>query len=536
MRLLLLAVILGGIFRLIALQNYPIGFTPDEAAFGYNAYSLLETGLDEWGTPFWQLPFTNLRSFGDYKLPLYSFLAAPSIAIFGLTEFATRLPNALFGTLAIPAIYLLAKKLFNHSLEIGSWKLDIALVAAILFALSPWSIQLSRGAFEANLITFLLPITLVLFSSKKFILGFIFLALNFYSYHSARYISILIGLVLPFIAPKKYLLLGLIFLPGLLSLLSVGGSRTADVSILSPTDNWAAVSDRRFEAVGSGLSDSVARLFSNKPISIFREAVARFLAYFSPQFLFSEGPRETTFGMQPGRGVLYFIELPLLLAFGICFARRPTKKLGLLILILLVSALPATLAKGPGGAANRAATMLPFLTLASSVGLIYLLRTFSKYSKIILTVFLVLLFTQFTFFLETYIFHSPKALASGMLYGYKEAFNRAEPMFANFDQIAVSRSLSEPHIYVAFYTQFDPREYQIASRDWSKFSALGYKFLDQFDGYKLAKFTFGDLHLNTLSPSDTLLIGKSNDFPLDYPKYFAIDYPNGETAVIVAKK
>ncbi|KKU78545.1 MAG: Glycosyl transferase family 39, partial [Candidatus Amesbacteria bacterium GW2011_GWA2_47_70] len=96
-RLLILALIIGSLTRLLWISRYPAGFTADEAAFGYNAYSLLLTGRDEWGTPWWQLFFTNLRSFGDYKLPLYAFLAVPSVKIFGLTEFAVRLPNAIFG-------------------------------------------------------------------------------------------------------------------------------------------------------------------------------------------------------------------------------------------------------------------------------------------------------------------------------------------------------------------------------------------------------------------------------------------------------
>ena len=53
--------ILGLALRIIWLDKYPPGFTPDEAAFGYNAYSLIQTGKDEWGTAWYSLPFTNLK-------------------------------------------------------------------------------------------------------------------------------------------------------------------------------------------------------------------------------------------------------------------------------------------------------------------------------------------------------------------------------------------------------------------------------------------------------------------------------------------
>src|SRR3989338_1080875 len=127
---LLLAVLaVGFVLRIVGIANIPPGFNQDEAAFGYNAYSLLLTGRDEWGTPWYKLPFTNLRSFGDYKLPLYAFLAMPSVAILGLTETAVRLPNALIGVLAVVAVYLLAKKMFPGS---QNW-------AALIMAVNPWA-------------------------------------------------------------------------------------------------------------------------------------------------------------------------------------------------------------------------------------------------------------------------------------------------------------------------------------------------------------------------------------------------------------
>ena len=42
-------IVIAVIFRFVNLANIPIGFNDDEAAFGYNAYSILKTGKDEWG-------------------------------------------------------------------------------------------------------------------------------------------------------------------------------------------------------------------------------------------------------------------------------------------------------------------------------------------------------------------------------------------------------------------------------------------------------------------------------------------------------
>ena len=170
----------GTILRFVSLSNYPAGFTPDEASFSYNAYSLLKTGRDEWGTPFWQLPVTGLKSFGDYKLPLYSFLAVPGVKIFGLNEFSARLPNALLGSLAILAIYALLLAVTKNNF--------IATFSAFFVSLSPWAVPLSRGAFEANLAIFFIPFALALLFRKKTYLSILFFVLGVYSYHTARLI------------------------------------------------------------------------------------------------------------------------------------------------------------------------------------------------------------------------------------------------------------------------------------------------------------------------------------------------------------
>src|SRR3989344_6941222 len=101
--LLLSTIIAAALFlRLYDLSRIPIGFNDDEAAFGYNAYSLLKTGKDEWGRV---MPFPAFESFGDWKLVFYLYSVVPSVAVFGPSNFAARLPSALFGILAVLAAY-----------------------------------------------------------------------------------------------------------------------------------------------------------------------------------------------------------------------------------------------------------------------------------------------------------------------------------------------------------------------------------------------------------------------------------------------
>lgn len=132
-------IVVASILRLWRLGNVPPSLTPDEAALGYNAYSILKTGRDEYGA---LLPII-FKSFGDYKPGLYVYTAIPPILIFGLTEFATRFPSALAGIAAVYLIYLIIKEI---------WKSDrLALLGSFLLAINPWHIYFSRGAWEINL-------------------------------------------------------------------------------------------------------------------------------------------------------------------------------------------------------------------------------------------------------------------------------------------------------------------------------------------------------------------------------------------------
>ncbi len=77
--ILLLILILGIVLRFWQLGKTPTGFYLDEAALGYNAYSIMETGKDEYGKD-WPILF---RSFGDFKAPIYTYLLIPIYKIWG---------------------------------------------------------------------------------------------------------------------------------------------------------------------------------------------------------------------------------------------------------------------------------------------------------------------------------------------------------------------------------------------------------------------------------------------------------------------
>ena len=55
--------IISTIFRFWQLSSYPVSLSMDEVAIGWNAYSILKTGHDEWGE-FLPLAFKSAGEFG----------------------------------------------------------------------------------------------------------------------------------------------------------------------------------------------------------------------------------------------------------------------------------------------------------------------------------------------------------------------------------------------------------------------------------------------------------------------------------------
>ena len=515
------------LFRIVALDKYPIGFTPDEASFGYDAYSILHTGKDQWGKTF---PLV-LKSFGDYKAPIYTYLAIPFIFIFDLTKFAVRLPNVLLGTGAVYVLYVLVFELLKSK--------KIAILSALFLAFSPWHIMMSRGAFEANLITFFLPLGVYLFLKKKYSLSALLFGFNLFTYHSAKLITpiIVVALVVFYSGEIKelgfkklvrpILILFVFVLLTLYSFTQGAGARVKDVNIFSGSTEEGSVLKNL--AVLSGEPYLKSKLFHNKFTVSFDRFINNYVSYFSPQFLLTKGPAETTYGMMPGQGVLNLVEFIGLIAFVFYLAKHKNLKSSLLLILwLLISVIPASLATGPGYAGNRAVAMVPVIQIISAIGIYYLFeeRKFIKY------LLLALGFISFTVFAEKYMFLSPHKSAEGMLYGNLEVAEYIKSSQSTYDKVVVSKSLSEPHIYIAFAEKINPLTYQEATKKWN-FEELNVKWVDQMPVYELGKYTFKKYNWRDETEQNTLVIGRPDEFLEDTKTEKVIYYPNGEPSIYV---
>jgi 4-amino-4-deoxy-L-arabinose transferase-like glycosyltransferase len=168
-----------------ALRFYQLGLIPkvingDEGLIGQFALTAYRGSLAN--------PFALFENFGS----LYLHAIDLALTIFGRTPFALRLMPAIGGTLAIPALYLLAHYLFGRR---------VAIFAAIMLAVTHAHLHFSRTAAVAYIQgTWLIPLELYFFvsglekrSRLRLAIGGVLLGLHFCVYFSAQ---IIIGMLI----------------------------------------------------------------------------------------------------------------------------------------------------------------------------------------------------------------------------------------------------------------------------------------------------------------------------------------------------
>jgi hypothetical protein len=137
-----LIVAAAALLRFYRLGQYPTGLFCDEAADGFNAYSLLHTAHDEHGR---FLPLF-IWSFFAFKYPLYIYPTALWVGLLGLTELATRFQSALYGTAGVAVAFLIGRQIFSPLAGIA---------AAAALAVMPWHFHFSRISFSLTGYAFL---------------------------------------------------------------------------------------------------------------------------------------------------------------------------------------------------------------------------------------------------------------------------------------------------------------------------------------------------------------------------------------------
>jgi len=466
--------VLALVFRLYNLNKVPYAFDGDEAAFGYYGYSLLNNFSDEYGN---KLPL-YFPSIGDYKYPVYAYLSAIPVFLFGLSEFSTRFLSAISGSILIIVIYSIVYNLSKRK--------DLGLITAATLAFSPYGIIFSRGAYESNLAVLFISVGIYLVlrsiseSKSKFIyLSLVPFVLAIFTYSSARafllmFLPILAAYIYfyykPFKKQKFKSVLIVTITVCLISLLSFLDPRSLirakSVNVFNDPLNSKVLSEQILEdgRHNPGKYLIFTRAFHNKPVVFTVNFIKRYFEHFNPVYLFVESNPTLNKYSVPQVGLFHFFEFFTIL-LGISTLTKINKKLIIIPIWILISVIPSALTiETPNPI--RTLTGLPAWIMLSSVGIYGIISHFNKYVRITyFTIGLVFVFSSFYFFHQYFVHdvtHEPWYTDGGV----KEMVIESTRLSYEFDKVIVPQ---DPYIFFLFYNRIAPNDFLSDSARWRIF-------------------------------------------------------------------
>jgi len=435
--LLCLLITVGIVVRLFGIADTPVGLNQDEASTGYEAFSILTSGMDRNGDTFPVL----LTSWGSGQNVLYTYLSIPFIAIFGLNVFSVRLLSALVGCATLVIFYLLAKKIKGSA---------FALVSLLLLVINPWNIMISRWALESNLLPFCLLLgiyfTVLSFDKPKFLIGAaIAFGISLYAYGTAFIFlpTFLIAVVIYMAVTRKLKLR--CFIPALLifaviafpiTLCNVINSlKLEEIKILGVT--LPILTETR---QASTMSLDFMTMKEN-----FRSLI---------KLLFS-GTDELPFNSFLPYGTMYFFGIWLSIGgvvVGIIKMIKEKRAMHLIMIFALLSSLIAGLFIDIN--INRINMIFLPLIYFEAVFVHWIFTKIKLFSALpivaLCAVFVMFINSYFTDFNDTvdYLYFD----------GFGEALTYAESVCEN-ENIYITRYVNQPYIFVLFYNQIPVDEF-----------------------------------------------------------------------------
>lgn len=480
---LLAVTLLALVLRVWALGSAPPGLDADEVSMGINAYAIARTGRDEYGTV---LPLA-FRAYGEYKRPAYVYVTAPVVGVLGLSPFSVRLPGALVGTLSVPLVYFIARRL-TRSAQVG-------LLAALFFAFSPWALQLGRGAREVSLFLFaLLAMMAALLGALRatrqldgqrragalLVAGALAGILALYSYPSGLLVAPLLALLplgvyrqrtrrLPrgaVITGAALVLVALIPL-GVQLLDGRALARASQTSLLGKGE----IAEQAAQRLTRDLRNAPAaltpliHLADSKWMILGRLMADAYLAHFSPGYLFTRGDPEWRHHASD-TGQLLLWDAPALV-LGLAVLARGWRRPGYRLLggWLLLGPLPAALAENAPHAV-RSYPMLPALCIVTALGAQWGWRWLTRArpiwpARLTQVIWPALFVLSALFYFKAYYRDYPLEHDTAWSSGWLEAFQfaKGEVQSGRAQRVVVPPEVREGYAYLLFATGYDPREY-----------------------------------------------------------------------------
>lgn len=517
---LILIILLAFALRFWRLDSYP-ALNADEAAIGYNAYSLIQTGMDEHGHS-WPIHF---QSFNDFKPGLYFYAVLPFVKILGLNPWAVRIPGALFGVLSVLVVYFLVNELFR--------KKNLAIISALFLAISPWHLQFSRGGWEVNTATFFMLTGLLFFIKSineasfrqkiiKLVISSLFLVASLYTYHAARVITPLLGLSLLIIYRKGifnnikpyliFIALSIILLIPLgKDLLSSGTlSRAAGVGLFADQGPINRINEQRGEY--KNLASPFGKILHNKVVNYGLAFADNWASHYNGEFLFMSGDSIER-NKVPETGEMYLIDM-IFLGIGFIFLSKKFGKGWKFIISWLIIAPIASALTFQSPNALRSQNMVIPLTIISAFGLLKTMEWFSsmkiRWIKVIgISIIGILMVWSLLRYLNMYYLHMSKIYPYSSQYGVSELVTYVLENQSKYNDIFITQRYDQPYVLFLFYLKYPPEMFQghhtLSSRDDYGFSTVA-----DFDKYHFGSVDFSSLKNNY---PGSLIIGTPEEIP-----------------------
>lgn len=510
---LFVIIVLALFLRVYKLSEIPASLSPDEVALGYTAYSFLKTGADTNGNFF---PITYSVFGGAWTLLGYPLVTILSVAVFGLTEFSTRLPSAIAGVVGTILIYNISKLFFNR---------NVGLISAAFFALSPWNIYFSRMAYEANLalVFFLVGILFLskyLFQKEKswhILFSALFFAATLLTYYSYFIFLPLFIFTLFVVYFKKFpknvigIFSIIIFLLAFISIFSATHkSSIEEASSLGIFNDKNIIYNRAEIFRTDGANDSMLfkRAIFNKYMAVAYQFFQNYVNTFSPTFLFDKGGNKLVNDMGYF-GKLYLIDALFIFVGAITLSFKRIKTYPILLAWLIIGPISSSVTRD-APSSTRLYLLMPLFTLVSGFGAYHIFRYFFRTKlKIIFTIILSAAFLiNVAYFIDLYYWHFNYQRVRFLNYGYKEAVlltNRHQA-----DKIYMRGPENFPFIYFLFYNKYDPNKFRSEVKYYTPTSE-GFRFVKSFGRYNFVdRIDYSNTNKNTIYIDDTRLDDKNN--------------------------
>ena len=447
-KILLISILALALFlRVYKLESVPPSISWDEAAVGYNGFTIASFGRDGYGKFF---PFF-FRSFADDKHPIHVYITALSVKLLGLSEFSVRFPAAVFGVLNVGLIFLLARVLFKSTY--------LGLIASFFLAISPYNLHFSHFNHEANfaLFFFMLGLTLFYYSIKEqgylLPLSALSFALCFITYHPSKIIVPLTLILLVVLYARQLkrnkkgllvsLAIGLLFL-----LLIISNPQLLGIARINQTSQGSKEVEK-------------TRLFQLTHNQLFGRVglvATQYSWHFSPQFLFISGDKNPRLSSQ-SVGEFYKLDALFLILGMLYLLVRRTRESFLLLGLALIAPLPSSMvADAPH--AGRAMFMMGSWHIIAAAGFYSLVTIFKK--SLFRWGIIILCLSLLTFSLKDYLIYYygeyTKRYAIEWQYGMKQIveFVKQNPQYG---QVFVTDARSQPYIFFLYYLNTPLQDY-----------------------------------------------------------------------------